>query len=113
MLGLFRRSRNDGDSFAEAKVRLARLEEDVHAQGKRLQALEDRYVTQVAAVHDATDKLERAIGRYRKQRAANSERADDGDAGNDWLAAYYALRGRHPGAAPVGPGHESVDEDGE
>lgn len=112
--GLFGRSRNGAQAQGEgSQVRIAGLEEEVRALIARVARLEANDVDRTAALHNAADKLNRASERYRKSRTAHVEGSGDGDAGDDWLRGYYALRGRGPSAAPAGPLVDDDDDDEE
>jgi len=114
LFGLFG-GRNGQETASEAsRLRLEGLADDVYALRKEVERLQAREVAVLASVHEATDKLKRAIERARKSRPPHRDRGDDGDAGDDWLGGYYALRGRGAGTAPARPLiDDSEDEEAE
>lgn len=98
-----------------SEIRLGRLEAKVRSLQVEVADLQAQQIDYSARLRNAADQLKRAGERYRKLRTPNGPRADDGDAGDDWQSAYYALRGRGARPAPSGEvvDDDDVDEDGE
>jgi len=112
LANLFGGSRNGQAPEAEgSEIRIARLEKEVRSLKARTEDLEAQSIDRTATLLNAADKLNRASERYRKQRAHDSSRSDDGSEPNDWQSAYYALRGRRPFADQAGQGSGEQDND--
>jgi len=92
---------------ADLETRLAQVEERCAQLEKVQGALRDGEVARIAAVADATDKLNRVVERLRKQNALQARRngsyADGGDDADDarFWELFQSRRGGLPAASPV------------
>lgn len=128
LFGLTIRRDHRGKAAEEAEgtqVRLSRLESEVRAvqeQGRRLEAVAARVeaaeLARESGFLKAIEALRSVLGRIdarrgRQSRLADGGGSDDGDAGDDWLGGYLALRGRAARPSSLGPEQADVGADGE